>query len=166
MLTTSDIERLKKLSIIASMQPSHCTSDMKWLNQRIGEKRLHRISRWNTLLKNNIIIAGGSDCPIEEGNPIYEYYAAVTRKDHTGYPEGGWQPQELLSRIDGLKILTQGSAYAEFSENSRGTIEVGYDADLTILSDDITIIESQKILQTKVIATIVNGKIIYGENKF
>ena len=166
MLTTSDIERLKKLSIIASMQPSHCTSDMKWLNQRIGEKRLHRISRWNTLLKNNIIIAGGSDCPIEEGNPIYEYYAAVTRKDHTGYPVGGWQPQELLSRIDGLKILTQGSAYAEFSENSRGTIKVGYDADLTILSDDITLIEPQKILQTKVIATIVNGKIIYGENKF
>ena len=166
MLTTSDINRLKKLSIIASMQPSHCTSDMRWLNARIGEERLHRISRWNTLLNNGIVIAGGSDCPIEEGNPIYEYYAAVTRMDHSGYPDGGWQPQELLSRIDGLKILTQGSAYAEFSENTRGTIEVGYEADLTILSDDITTIAKDKILNTEVVATIVNGNIIYGQNKF
>ena len=88
MLTTPDIKRLKELGIVASMQPSHCTSDMKWLDDRIGEKRLHRISRWNTLLKNDIVIAGGSDCPSEEGNPIYEYYAAVTRTDHSGYPNG------------------------------------------------------------------------------
>ena len=165
MLTTKDIDRLKKLSIVASMQPSHCTSDMKWLNDRIGEHRLHRISRWNTLLKNDIVIAGGSDCPIEEGNPIYEYYAAVTRTDHSGYPDGGWQPQELLSRIEALKIFTQGAAYAEFSENSRGIIDVGYDADLTILSDDITDITPEKILTTKIIATIVNGDIVYGKNQ-
>ena len=166
MLTTPDIKRLKELAIVASMQPSHCTSDMKWLDDRIGEKRLHRISRWNTLLKNDIVIAGGSDCPIEEGNPIYEYYAAVTRTDHSGYPDGGWQPQELLSRIDGLKILTKGASYAEFSENSRGIIDVGHDADLTILSDDITEVETNKILNTQIISTIVNGDIVYGKNNF
>lgn len=166
MLTTADIERLKNLSIVASMQPSHCTSDMKWLDDRIGQQRLHRISRWKTLLDNDIVIAGGSDCPIEEGNPIYEYYAAVTRTNHEGYPEGGWQPQEMLSRIEGLKILTQGAAYSEFSENTRGTIEVGNEADLTILSDDMTTIPQAKILQTKIIATIVDGKIVYGENNF
>ena len=166
MLTTPDIKRLKELAIVASKQPSHCTSDMKWLDDRIGEKRLHRISSWNTLLKNDIVIAGGSDCPIEEGNPIYEYYAAVTRTDHSGYPDGGWQPQELLSRIDGLKILTQGASYAEFSENSRGIIDVGRDADLTILSDDITEVETNKILNAQIISTIVNGDIVYGKNNF
>ena len=121
---------------------------------------------FNSLKLNdaNIVIAGGSDCPIEEGNPIYEYSAAVTSTNHEGYPEGGWQPQEMLSRIEGLQILTQGAAYSEFSENTRGTIEVGNEADLTILSDDMTTVPQDKILQTKIIATIVDGKIVYGEN--
>jgi len=148
------------------MQPSHCTSDMKWLKDRIGGHRLHRISRWKTLLENDIVIAGGSDCPIEEGNPLYEYYAAVTRMDHSGYPQGGWQAQELLSRIEALNIFTTGAAFAEFSETSRGIIDVGYEADLTILSDDITDITPEKILTTKIIATIVNGDIVYGKNQF
>lgn len=166
MLTTDDIKRLKDLSIIASMQPSHCTSDMKWLKDRIGEHRLHRISRWKTLLENDIVIAGGSDCPIEDGNPLYEYYAAVTRMDHNGYPKGGWQSQELLSRMEALNIFTTGAAFAEFSENYRGIIELGYEADLTILSDDITSIAPEKILKTKIIATIVNGNIVFGEKQF
>ena len=166
MLTTDDIQRLKNLSIIASMQPSHCTSDMKWLKDRIGEHRLHRISRWKTLLENDIVIAGGSDCPIEDGNPLYEYYAAITRTDHSGYPKGGWQSQELLSRMEALHIFTTSASFAEFSENYRGLIDVGYEADLTILSDDITKIEPEKILKTKIIATVVNGNIAYGENNF
>ena len=160
MLTTNDISRLKELSIIASMQPSHCTSDMKWLKDRIGDHRLHRISRWKTLLENDIVIAGGSDCPIEDGNPLYEYYAAITRMDHSGYPKGGWLSQELLSRMEAL------NAFAEFSETFRGIIDVGYEADLTILSDDITAIPSDKILNTKIIATIVNGAIVYGGDQF
>ena len=166
MLTQGDISRLKDLSIIASMQPSHCTSDMNWLKERIGQERLHRISRWKTLLNNGIVIAGGSDCPIEDGNPLYEYYAAVTRQDHNGLPKGGWQPQEVLSRLEALKIFTLGASHAEFSENSRGIIKVGYNADLTILSDDITSIDSNKILSTKIIGTIVDGKIVYGNDNF
>ncbi len=166
MLTKNDIQRLKEYSIIASMQPSHCTSDMKWLKSRIGEHRLHRISRWKTLLENNIVIAGGSDCPIEEGNPLHEYYAAVTRQDHKGFPKGGWQSQEVLSRMEALNIFTTGAAFAEFSETRRGHIDIGYEADLTILSDDITNISCDKILKTNIIATVVNGSIVYGENNF
>ena len=119
-----------------------------------------------TLLENDIVIAGGSDCPIEEGNPLYEYYAAVTRMDHSGFPKGGWQAQELLSRMEALNIFTTGASFAEFSENYRGIIEVGYEADLTILSDDITSISSDKILKTDIIATIVNGEVVYGKNNF
>ena len=166
MLTTKDIDRLKNYSIIASMQPSHCTSDMKWLKDRIGEHRLHRISRWKTLLQNDIVIAGGSDCPIEEGNPLYEYYAAITRQDHSGFPDGGWQSQEILTRMEALNLFTTGAAFAEFSENYRGMIGVGYEADLTILSEDITTIKPEKILKTEIIATIVNGQIVYGGNNF
>jgi len=166
MLTTKDIDRLKNYSIIASMQPSHCTSDMKWLKDRIGEHRLHRISRWKTLLQNDIVIAGGSDCPIEEGNPLYEYYAAITRQDHSGFPDGGWQSQEILTRMEALNLFTTGAAFAEFSENYRGMIDVGYEADLTILSEDITTIKPEKILKTEIIATIVNGQIVYGGNNF
>jgi len=166
MLTTSDIERLKNFSIVASMQPSHCTSDMKWLKNRIGEHRLHRISRWKTLLQNGIRIAGGSDCPIEEGNPLHEFYAAITRQDHLGFPEGGWQSQERLTRNESLNLFTTGAAFAEFSEFNRGIIDIGYDADLTILSNDITKVETNKILTTSVIATIVNGEIVYGYSNF
>ena len=111
-LTTNDIGRLKECSIIASMQPSHCTSDMKWMKSRIGEHRLHRISRWKTLLDNGIIIAGGSDCPIEEGNPLHEFYAAITRTDHDGFPKGGWQSQEKLSRIEALNLFTKRCCYS------------------------------------------------------
>ena len=166
MLTTNDIGRLKECSIIASMQPSHCTSDMKWMKSRIGEHRLHRISRWKTLLDNGVIIAGGSDCPIEEGNPLHEFYAAITRTDHDGFPKGGWQSQEKLSRIEAFNLFTKGAAIAEFSENNRGMIDIGYEADLSILSNDIMSIESDKILTTNVIATIVNGNIVYGEKNF
>ena len=122
----------------------HCTSDMKWMKSRIGEHRLHRISRWKTLLDNGIVIAGGSDCPIEEGNPLHEFYAAITRTDHDGFPKGGWQSQEKLSRIEALNLFTQGAAIAEFSENKRGMIDIGYEADLSILSNDIMSIESEK----------------------
>ena len=145
------------------MQPSHCTSYMKWLNDRIGEHRLHRISRWNTLLKNDIVIAGGSDCPIEEGNPIFEFYAAVTRQDHSGFPKGGWQAQEKINNLNALKMFTEWAAYGGFDEQKRGQINIGYDADFTILYNDLLTIKSDKILDTKVMATIVNGKIIYNQ---
>ena len=163
MVTNKDILRFKHHSILPSMQPSHCTSDMKWLHHRIGENRLSLISRWQSFVNLNIKIPGGSDCPIEEGNPILEFYSAITRQDETGWPQGGWQPQEKLNRINALKMFTQWAAYGGFNENNRGMIKLGYDADLTILSQDILSIPTNEILSTEVLYTIVNGKIVYNK---
>ena len=161
MVTSKDIDKMIKHNIIPSMQPSHCTSDMKWLPERIGQHRLHRISRWKTFIDKGAKIAGGSDCPIEDGNPLFEFYAAITRQDHEGFPNNGFQNQELVTPIEALKMLTTWGANAEFQENSKGIIKSGYKADLTILSDDITKINPTKILKTKVLGTVVGGEFVF-----
>ena len=157
MVKSNDIDRMIKHNIIPSMQPSHCTSDMKWLPDRIGQHRLHRISRWRTFIDKGSKIAGGSDCPIEEGNPLFEFYAAITRQDHKGFPASGFQSQELVTPLEALKMLTTWGAHAEFQEHNKGMIKPGYKADLTILSDDITTINPSKILRTQVLGTVVGG---------
>ena len=161
MVRDEEIYKFKKFNILPSMQPSHCTSDMRWLDKRIGKSRLTRISRWKSFINLDIPIPGGSDCPIEDGEPLFEYYAAVTRQDHNGWPKGGWQPQEKISRIDALKMFTTWAAYGEFSEHKRGQIQIGYDADFTIYEQDLIKCDSDKILGTQLIATIVNGKFVY-----
>ena len=160
MVTSNDLDRIIDNDIIPSMQPSHCTSDMNWLPERIGAHRLHRISRWKTLIDKGAKIAGGSDCPIEEGNPLFEFYAAITRQDHQGYPEKGFQNQESVTPIEALKMMTTWGANAEFQETKKGKIIPGYQADLTILSNDITIIPN-RILKTETVGTIIGGKIVY-----
>ena len=161
MITYEDMLRCQKFQIVPSMQPSHCTSDMRWMKDRIGEHRTHRISRWKTFADLGLPIPGGSDCPIEDGNPLFEYYAAITRKDHEGFPEGGWHPDEILDRMTALKMFTTWGAYGEFAEHKRGIIDLGFDADLTVLDNDITSCEPKKILNTSVIMTIVGGEFIY-----
>ena len=161
MITYKDMLRCQEFEIVPSMQPSHCTSDMRWMKDRIGDHRTHRISRWKTFTELGLKIPGGSDCPIEDGNPMFEYYAAITRQDHDGWPENGWHNEETLDRMSALKMFTQWAAYGEFSENKRGTIQSGFDADLTILNNDITQCEPSEILDTEVISTIVGGNFIY-----
>tara|TARA_B100000519_G_C14119524_1_gene379748 strand:- start:401 stop:898 length:498 start_codon:yes stop_codon:yes gene_type:complete len=161
MLTSQDLDRIIDSHIVPSMQPSHCTSDMKWLPERIGEHRLHRISRWKTLINKGAKIAGGSDCPIEDGNPLFEFYAAITRQNHDGFPENGFQNQECVSPIEALKMMTSWGAYAEFQDFKKGKIIPGFLADLTILSDDITMVDPSKILNIETIATIVAGDFVY-----
>ena len=163
MVTSNDLDRIIDNHIIPSMQPSHCTSDMKWLPERIGEHRLHRISRWKTFINKGAKIAGGSDCPIEEGNPLFEFYAAITRQDHQGFPDRGFQEQECVSPIEALKMLTTWGAHAEFQEQNKGKIKSSYKADLTILSDDITKIDSSKILKIKTLGTIVDGQFVFNQ---
>ncbi len=163
MVCDEDIPRFAENGIVPSMQPSHCTSDMPWLEDRLGSKRLHRISRWKTFIDSGCRIPGGSDCPIEEGNPLFEFYAAVTRRNHKGLPAGGWQNQETVNRIDALKMFTSWAAFGEFAELRRGKINVGYDADLTVLSQDITACSYEDILKTEVLMTIVNGEIVYSK---
>ena len=161
MVRDEEIYKFKKYNIIPSMQPSHCTSDMRWLDERIGKNRLSRISRWQSFINLGIPIPGGSDCPIEDGEPLFEFYAAVTRQDHKGWPKDGWQPQEKVSRHNALKMFTNWAAYGEFAEHKRGQIKLGFDADFTIFSDDITKCNSDEILSTELIATIVNGDFVY-----
>ena len=163
MIKYDDMLRCKEFEIIPSMQPSHCTSDMRWIENRIGNHRTHRISRWKSFVNLGLPIPGGSDCPIEDGNPMFEYYAAVTRMDHNGLPNNGWHPEEKLDRISALKMFTQWGAYGEFSENQRGTIDINFDADLTIIDNDITSCEPSKILDTNILMTIVNGNIVYSQ---
>ena len=161
MVCDEDIPRFAKAGIVPSMQPSHCTSDMPWLKDRLGEQRLPYISRWQSFIDSGCKIPGGSDCPIEEGNPIFEYYAAVTRQDHNHQPNGGWQKQEIVSRMDALRMFTTWAAYGEFAEHCRGKIRPGFDADLTFLSQDITNCKESEILQTEIVGTMVAGQFIY-----
>ena len=163
MVGDNDLTRFKDFDILPSMQPSHCTSDMPWLSERIGNDRLPLISRWKTFIDLGLKIPGGSDCPIETGNPLFEFYAAVTRQDHLGLPKGGWQAQEKVTNLNALKMFTTWAAYGGFDEDKRGKIQIGYDADFTILSNDLLDVESDQILDTKIMATIVNGKIIYNQ---
>ena len=161
MVHDDDIDKFLPNLIIPSMQPSHCTSDMPWLEDRLGAHRIDRISKWRTFIDKGLKIAGGSDCPIETGNPLFEFYAACTRQDHSGYPEGGWQPQEKVERMEALKMLTTWGARAEFNENRRGKIKIGFDGDFTILSNDITTCTPKNILNTEIIMTIVAGRVVY-----
>ena len=164
MVSDKDVLRFKSSNILPSMQPSHCTSDMKWLKDRLGENRLSLISRWQTFINHGLKIPGGSDCPIETGNPIFEFYAAVTRQDHSGWPAGGWQPQEKINRLNALKMFTKWAAYGGFQEHKRGMLKINYDADLTVLSKNILEIDHEEILSTTIIHTIVNGHFVYSKN--
>jgi len=165
MVADEDIPKFLEYNILPSMQPSHCTSDMRWMDKRIGKDRLSRVSRWKSFIDLGIPIPGGSDCPIEDGEPLFEYYAAVTRQNHSGWPEGGWQPQEKLDRLNALKMFTTWAAFGEFSENRRGLIQEGYDADFTIYDNDITRCKPSEILNSKLIATIVNGTFVHNPNQ-
>ena len=165
MVKDEDIPKFLEYNILPSMQPSHCTSDMRWLDKRIGSNRLSRVSRWKSFIDLGIPIPGGSDCPIEDGEPLFEYYAAVTRQSHSGWPEGGWQPQEKIDRLNALKMFTTWAAFGEFSEDRRGLIQEGYDADFTIYDNDITTCKPSEILNSKLIATIVNGLFVHNPNQ-
>jgi predicted amidohydrolase YtcJ len=165
MVAAKDLTLFCENDIIPSMQPSHCTSDMRWMEQRIGSHRTSRISKINTFINNGLKVAGGSDCPIETGNPLMEFYAAVTRQDVNGYPESGWHAEERVPPLDALKMFTSWAAYSAFEEHRRGKIRQGYIADFTVLSNDITSINPVEILDTKILYTIIKGEIVYQNNQ-
>ena len=166
MVADEDISTFVKNDIIPSMQPSHCTSDMLWLDQRIGNHRTHRISRWNTFINAGLTVAGGSDCPIESGNLLHEIYAAITRRDHDGLPESGWHPEECVDPVDALRMFTNWAANSAFEDHRRGQITPGFCADFTVLSQDITTIPHDEILKTEVMMTVVGEEVVYGEKNY
>ncbi|UCC41356.1 MAG: amidohydrolase [Candidatus Aminicenantes bacterium] len=163
-LSPQDIPRFAELCIIPSMQPIHCTMDMGFAEARVGPERMKGAYAWKTLLETGVKIAAGSDTPafpVDNSNPLWGIYAAVTRQNNQGQPPGGWYPEEKVSRLDALKMYTINAAYAAFEENIKGTIAPGKLADITVLSKDILTIPEPEIWQTEVLMTIVGGKIIY-----
>jgi predicted amidohydrolase YtcJ len=161
----ADIPRFAALGVIPSMQPSHAIGDLHFAASRLGLKRLEGAYAWQSFLKAGSIIPGGSDAPVERGEPMIEFYAAVARKDLKGYSGEGWHPEQAVSREQALKMLTIWPAYAAFAENSRGTIEPGKLADFTVLSNDIMRIPEAEILTTKCAMTVINGEIVYDGSK-
>jgi predicted amidohydrolase YtcJ len=156
-----DIPRFKKLGIIPSMQASHAIGDLHFAPDRLGIKRLEGAYAWNSFVKSGVVVPGGSDAPVERGEPMIEFYAAVARKDIKGWSGEGWHPEEALTRDQALRMLTIWPAYAAFEENLRGTIEVGKLADLTVLSADIMKIPEMDILKTHCVMTVIGGEIVY-----
>jgi len=157
----SDIPRFAKLGIIPSMQPSHAIGDLHFAPSRLGMERLHGAYAWNSFIKSGVIVPGGSDAPVERGEPMIEFYAAVARKDIRGYSGEGWHPEEKVTREEALKMFTIWPAYVAFEESLRGTIEDGKLADLTVLSADIMKIPEMEILKTHCLMTVIGGEIVF-----
>jgi hypothetical protein len=160
-LAPEEIPRFAALKVIASMQPTHATSDMYWVEDRVGAKRAEGAYAWRSLLKTGARLTCGSDFPVESERPLLGFYAAVTRQDAKGWPAGGWHPDERLTREEALRCFTQDAAYAAFEEDSRGSIAPGKLADLTVLTDDIMRIPAPELLKASVAMTIVGGRIAY-----
>ena len=156
-----DIPRFAKLGIIPSMQASHAIGDLHFAPSRLGMKRLEGAYAWQSFIKSGVIVPGGSDAPVERGEPMIEFYAAVARKDIRGFSGEGWHPEEKVTREQALKMLTIWPAHAAFEENVRGSIEVGKLADLTILSADIMRIPEMEILKTHCVMTVIGGEVVY-----
>lgn len=157
----ADIPRFVRLGVIPSMQPSHAIGDLHFAPSRLGLKRLAGAYAWQTFIKSGSIVAGGSDAPVERGEPMIEFYAAVARKDQKGFSGEGWHPEEAASREQALKMFTIWAAYAAFEEKLKGSIEVGKLADFTILSADIMRIPEMEILKTRCVMTVINGEVVY-----
>ena len=158
-----DFHLFPENSILASMQPTHATSDMPWAATRIGPVRIEGAYAWQTLLRLGVHIPFGSDFPVENPNPIWGFYAAITRQDHAGNPPGGWFPDQRLTRVEALRSWTLEGAYAAFEENRKGSITPGKLADLVMLSDDIMQIPAADVWKARVVMTVLDGKIVYQE---
>ena len=156
-----DFALFGQYDVIASIQSTHATSDMRWAGQRLGPDRLQGAWATNRFLKAGAHIANGSDLPVEDPNPIWGFYAAVTRQDHNGNPPGGFLPDQILSRDRALQSFTLDGAYASFEENKKGSIAVGKFADFLILDRDIMTLAPKEIIGTKIKLTILNGEIVY-----
>ncbi len=156
-----DIPRFAALNVIPSMQASHATSDMYWAEDRVGAERIKGAYAWRRFMDAGCRIANGSDFPVENANPLWGFYAAVTRRNHSGWPEGGWRPEDCMTHEEALRSFTIDAAYAAFQEDLLGSIEPGKLADLVILDKDIMTIEAAQILDSHVMMTIIGGVVVY-----
>jgi predicted amidohydrolase YtcJ len=157
----SDILRFKQLDLIASMQPTHATSDMNMAEDRIGAERLKGAYAWRTFLSQGTLIAGGSDFPVESDNPFFGLYSAVTRMDHSGSPKGGWHSEQALTLLEAFRAFTLDAAFAQHQEKSLGTLESGKWADFILVDRDLFKIPAADIWKIKVKQTWVGGAKVF-----
>jgi predicted amidohydrolase YtcJ len=160
-VAASDFARFARLQVIASMQPSHETSDMRWAEQRVGPERAKGAYAWATMQKFGVRLAFGTDYDVEPISPFRGLYACVTRELPDGGPPGGWERQEKISLGDCIRAYTSGSAYGEFMEGKKGELKAGEFADFIVLSNDLTKIEPREYTKTKVLRTVVGGRTVY-----
>lgn len=164
-LSEQDLPRLSQLHVIASMQPTHATSDMPWAEERVGPRRIVGAYAWRQMRDHGTRLALGSDFPVESVDPRLGLYAATTRADAEGLPVGGWHPEEKLTAFEALRGFTLDAAYAAFAEAEVGSLEVGKRADFVVLAEDPLAIEPQKLRDLTVEATYVDGKAVYRREK-
>lgn len=159
-----DLKLFGQSNIIPSVQTTHCTSDMYWATDRLGDERIKSAYAWQKLLKQNNWLANGSDFPVEDINPLYGFYAAISRKDQSGYPKKGFYPNQKLSRTQALKAMTIWAARAQFEEHQKGSIEPGKDADFIITPKDLMTMPEQEIFKLKIEQTYSNGIKVFDIN--
>jgi predicted amidohydrolase YtcJ len=160
-LRVEDIPRYAKAGLVASYQPTHATSDMPWAEARLGKARLAGAYAWRTMLDSGAHVAFGSDFPVEDPNPLWGLYAARTRQDREGQPPGGWLPEQRVTALEALAGFTTGAAWASFSEDRRGMLKPGFDADLVVLPVDPVEDPPERLLDARVQVTFVGGVDVY-----
>ncbi|SDZ84886.1 amidohydrolase [Microbulbifer marinus] len=160
-LTPADIPRFPRLNLVASMQPTHATSDKNMAGDRLGEERLIGAYAWQTFLKQGTRIAGGSDFPVEPANPLFGIHAAVTRRDREGNPTKGWRTAESMTLEQALRAFTLDAAYASHQEQVIGSLEPGKFADFVLLDRNIFTIDPQEIWKAQVLETWVEGEKVF-----
>jgi predicted amidohydrolase YtcJ len=160
-LSGDDVPRFAQGGLIASFQPTHATSDMPWAEARVGKERIRFAYAWRSVLDTGAHVAFGSDFPVEDPEPLAGLYAARTRQDQTGKPEGGWLPEQKVTGEEALKGFTTGAAYAEFAEEARGLLKEGFDADFIALDVDPVDDAPRKLLGAKVLLTVSDGREVF-----
>jgi len=156
-----DFTRFAQLKVIASMQPSHQTTDMRWAEDRIGSERIKGAYAWATMLRDGVHLAFGTDYPVEPISPFRGLYACVTRERPEGGPRNGWEPQEKISLADCIRAYTSGAAYAQFEEGKKGELKPGEYADFIVLSDDLTKIPASQYTKVRVLQTVAGGRTVF-----
>ena len=159
-LTERDVPRFARLGVLPSMQATHCTSDMAWAAERLGPERLRGAYAWRSLLATGVVIAGGSDFPVESPNPFHGIHAAVTRRPRANH-EPGWQPEQRMTREEAVRSFTVWNAFASRQEHELGSLEVGKQADVVVLSDDIFRCDEGSIPDIRPVLTLLAGEIVY-----
>jgi predicted amidohydrolase YtcJ len=160
-LSPNLISEMRRVGIVADVQPKFLTTDMRWAQERVGMQRMRSSYSWHTMLKAGIPLAGGSDCPVEPPDPLWGIYAAITRKDMDGKPRGAFYPNERITVEEAVRMFTVGGAYASFQENQKGTLEPGKLADFVVLSEDLFKVAPDDIKDLEVLMTVVGGEIAY-----